>query len=75
MWPNTGSCRGGQFLERVFQGGAFAGRTAAESYFVRCGLDTTTQRDIENGVVNVEVGFAPLRPAEFVVSRIRHHFD
>ena len=42
---------------------------------MRCGLDTTTQRDIENGVVNVEVGFAPLRPAEFVVSRIRHHFD
>lgn len=66
---------GGQFLERVFQGGAFASRIAAESYFVRCGLDTTTQRDIENGVVNVEVGFAPLRPAEFVVSRIRHHFD
>lgn len=42
---------------------------------MRCGLDTTTQRDIENGVVNVEVGFAPLRPAEFVVFRIRHHFD
>ena len=59
----------------VFRGGAFASRTAAESHFVRCGLDTTTQRDIENGVVNVEVGFAPLRPAEFVVFRIRHHFD
>lgn len=75
MWPDTGSCRGGQFLEGVFQGGALASRTAVESHFVRCGLDTTTQRDIENGVVNVEVGFAPLRPAEFVVFRIRHHFD
>jgi Bacteriophage tail sheath protein len=63
------------FLEETFQTGAFAGRTSDESYFVRCGLETTTQRDIENGVVIVEVGFAPLRPAEFVVFRIRHRWD
>jgi phage tail sheath protein FI len=31
-----------------------------------CGSDTTSQHDIENGVVNIDVGFAPLRPAEFV---------
>jgi len=42
---------------------------------VRCGLETTTQRDIENGLVVIEVGFAPLRPAEFVVFRIRHRWD
>ncbi|HSC49338.1 MAG TPA: phage tail sheath C-terminal domain-containing protein [Gaiellaceae bacterium] len=60
------------FLEETFQTGAFAGRTPEESYFVRCGLETTTQREIENGVVVVEVGFAPLRPAEFVAFRIRH---
>jgi Bacteriophage tail sheath protein len=63
------------FLEETFQLGAFAGRTSEESYFVRCGLETTTQRDIENGSLVVEVGFAPLRPAEFVVFRIRHRLD
>lgn len=63
------------FLDEAFQAGAFAGRMPEESYFVRCGLETTTQRDIENGVVIIEVGFAPLRPAEFVVFRIRHAWD
>jgi phage tail sheath protein FI len=60
-----------EFLEDVSQRGAFAGKTAAESYFVRCGADTTTQRDIERGIMVVEIGFAPLRPAEFVNLRIR----
>jgi Bacteriophage tail sheath protein len=63
------------FLEETSQYGAFAGRTPEESYFVRCGLETTTQRDIENGLVVIEVGFAPLRPGEFVVVRIRHRWD
>jgi phage tail sheath protein FI len=39
---------------------------------VRCGSDTTTQKDIDNGVVVIEIGFAPLRPAEFVTFGIRH---
>ena len=60
------------FLEEIRQQGGFAGRTADESYFVRCGTDTTTQRDIDNGIVVIESGFAPFRPAEFVVLRIRH---
>jgi phage tail sheath protein FI len=51
--------------------GAFAGQTPAEAFFVRCGSDTTTQHDIENGVVNIDIGFAPLRPAEFLEFRIR----
>jgi phage tail sheath protein FI len=63
------------FLEETFRAYAFAGTTPEESFFVRCGTETTTQRDIENGVVNIEVGFAPLRPAEFVVFRIRHIWD
>jgi uncharacterized protein len=63
------------FLDETARGGAFAGTTPAESYVVRCGLDTTTQRDVENGVVVIEVGVAPLRPAEFVVVRIRHRWD
>jgi Bacteriophage tail sheath protein len=60
------------FLDETFRAGGFAGETPTESFFVRCGSDTTTQRDIERGVVVVEIGFAPLRPAEFVMFRIRH---
>jgi phage tail sheath protein FI len=62
-------------LDETFRGGAFAGRSASDAFYVRCGSDTTSQRDIENGVVNIEVGFAPLRPAEFVTFRLRHTWD
>jgi len=51
--------------------GAFAGTTPGEAYFVKCGPDTMTQDEIESGVVNILVGFAPLRPAEFVTFRIQ----
>jgi len=59
------------FLDGVFQAGALAGPTPATSFYVRCGADTMTQRDIDRGILNVEVGVAPLRPAEFVHIRIR----
>ena len=59
------------FLEELFQQGAFAGRTPDESFFVRCDSNTMTQRDVDNGILVVEVGMAPLRPAEFVVLKIR----
>jgi phage tail sheath protein FI len=51
--------------------GAFQGRSPAEAYFVKCDAETTTQNDINLGVVNIHIGFAPLRPAEFVVIRIQ----
>jgi uncharacterized protein len=63
------------FLDETFRTGGFAGRSASEAFYVRCGSDTTTQRDIENGIVVIEVGFAPLRPAEFVTVRLRHTWD
>jgi phage tail sheath protein FI len=62
--------RVGAFLHDLFRQGAFQGRTPQEAYVVRCGSDTMTQEDIDGGMVNVEIGFAPLRPAEFVVIRI-----
>lgn len=61
----------GSFLDELFQLGAFAGETATESYFVRCGFDTMTQRDLNRGDLVIEVGLAALRPAEFVLIRIR----
>ena len=42
-----------------------------EAYFVKCDKETTTQNDINLGIVNIVVGFAPLKPAEFVVIKIQ----
>jgi hypothetical protein len=61
----------GAFMNNLFRQGAFQGRTAREAYLVKCDSETTTQNDINLGVVNVVVGFAPLKPAEFVVIKIQ----
>jgi Bacteriophage tail sheath protein len=58
------------FMLTQFRAGAFQGSAPADAYFVRCDRTTTTQQDIDNGVVNILVGFAPLKPAEFVVLRL-----
>lgn len=62
----------GSFMNGLFRAGAFQGKTADEAYFVRCGLgDTMTQGDIDRGQVIIVVGFAPLKPAEFVILRLQ----
>jgi len=61
----------GAFMQNLFRQGAFQGRSPREAYLVKCDKDTTTQNDINLGVVNVIVGFAPLKPAEFVVVKIQ----
>jgi hypothetical protein len=61
----------GAFMQNLFRQGAFQGRTPREAYFVKCDRETTTQNDINLGIVNIHVGFAPLKPAEFVVIRIQ----
>jgi phage tail sheath protein FI len=61
----------GAFMQNLFRQGAFQGNTPAQAYFVKCDAETTTQNDIDLGVVNVAVGFAPLKPAEFVVIQIQ----
>ena len=63
--------RVGTFMQGLFRSGAFQGSTPREAYFVRCGLEVTTQSDIDSGVVNIQVGFAPLKPAEFVVIKLQ----
>jgi phage tail sheath protein FI len=57
----------GAFMNNLFRQGAFAGEKASDAYFVRCDASTTTQNDVNLGIVNVMIGFAPLKPAEFVV--------
>ena len=61
----------GTFMNNLFRQGAFQGTTPREAYFVKCDKETTTQADIDLGIVNIHVGFAPLKPAEFVVIRLQ----
>ncbi|HEU4881020.1 MAG TPA: phage tail sheath C-terminal domain-containing protein, partial [Longimicrobium sp.] len=61
----------GSFMNMLYRQGAFAGATAKEAYYVACDATTTTQDEINQGIVNVLIGFAPLKPAEFVVITIQ----
>ncbi|MCY1349849.1 Phage tail sheath protein subtilisin-like domain protein [compost metagenome] len=61
----------GAFMQDLFRQGAFQGVSPREAYFVKCDRETTTQSDINRGVVNIHVGFAPLKPAEFVVIKLQ----
>ena len=54
----------------LFRQGAFQGATPSQAFQVQCDSTTTTQADIDNGIVNIVVAFAPLKPAEFVVIKI-----
>jgi len=61
----------GAFMHDLFVKGAFQGASPRDAYFVKCDGESTTQNDIDNGIVNVVVGFAPLKPAEFVILKIQ----
>ncbi|MDH5491337.1 MAG: phage tail sheath subtilisin-like domain-containing protein [Myxococcales bacterium] len=61
----------GSFMHNLHRQGAFAGQRARDAYFVKCDSESTTQNDINLGIVNVLVGFAPLKPAEFVILKIQ----
>lgn len=61
----------GTFMNGLFRQGAFQGSSPRDAYLVKCDRETTTQDDINRGVVNILVGFAPLKPAEFVVISIQ----
>lgn len=61
----------GAFMHNLFRQGAFQGLSPKEAYLVKCDRETTTQNDINLGIVNIIVGFAPLKPAEFVIIKIQ----
>nr|WP_307726719.1 phage tail sheath C-terminal domain-containing protein [Candidatus Chloroploca mongolica] len=61
----------GAFMHNLFRQGAFQGTTPRDAYFVKCDKETTTQNDINEGKVNIMVGFAPLKPAEFVFIKLQ----
>ena len=60
----------GNFLHTLFRDGAFPANRPQDAYFVRCDRTTVTQNDIDNGRVIALVGFAPVKPAEFVILRV-----
>lgn len=59
------------FMDRLYRQGAFMGKSADQAYQVKCDSSTTTQDDINRGIVNIVVKFAPINPAEFVVITIQ----
>lgn len=61
----------GVFMTRLFRQGAFQGSSPNKAFFVKCDAETTTQADRNLGIVNIVVGFAPLKPAEFVIIKIQ----
>ena len=61
----------GVFMNALFRQGAFQGSTPQQAYYVKCDAETITPADRDLGIVNIEVGFAPLKPAEFVVLTIQ----
>jgi phage tail sheath protein FI len=63
------------FLSALFRNGAFAGRTQDVAYFVKCDTTTTTIADINDGNLNLLVGFAPLKPAEFIIIKLQFQMN
>ena len=61
----------GSFMQGLFRQGAFAGATPRQAYLVKCDSETTTPDDVNLGIVNIIVGFAPLKPAEFVIIKLQ----
>lgn len=61
----------GAFMQNLFRQGAFQGQSPRDAYFVKCDKEATTQNDINLGIVNIIVGFAPLKPAEFVIVKLQ----
>ena len=70
LWANIRS-NVQAFMMNLFRQGAFQGNKPEHAFFVKCGRETTTQQDIDAGSLNIQIGFAPLKPAEFVIINIR----
>ena len=61
----------GAFMHNLFRQGSFQGSTPRDAYFVKCDKETTTQNGINLGIVNILVGFAPIKPAEFLIIKMQ----
>lgn len=59
------------FLLGLWRDGALVGATPEEAFYVQCDVETNPPDLIDQGIVTVEIGAAPVKPAEFVVIRVR----
>ena len=66
LWQGIQACVG-SFLDDIWKRGALEGDTAEKAYFVKCDAETTTPEAIARGQIHFQVGFAPMRPEEFMV--------
>ena len=57
-------------MNDLFRQGAFQGAKQQEAYFVKCDEETTSPTDISDGVINIVIGFALFKPAEFLIIKI-----
>ena len=61
------------YLTQKWREGALMGATTRDAFFVRCGLGTTmNSKDILEGRMNIEIGMATVRPAEFIILEFSH---
>jgi phage tail sheath protein FI len=60
----------GAFLQRIWRSGALVGRSAAEAYYIKCDEENNPAESRDVGNLFIEIGIAPVKPAEFVVFRI-----
>jgi phage tail sheath protein FI len=63
------------FLRGLWRDGALFGATADQAFFVKCDAETNPPDSIDQGKLVVEVGIAPVKPAEFVIFRISQFKD
>jgi phage tail sheath protein FI len=69
LWDTVGRTIS-MFLRRVWRSGALFGRTPAEAFYVKCDAENNPPENRDVGILTVDVGLAPVKPAEFVVFRI-----
>ena len=74
LWENIRTVVS-NFMMGLFKAGALQGSKPDDAYFVKCGKDTTTQMEINQGILNITVGFSPLRPTEFSILKIIHRLN
>lgn len=60
------------FLMLLWRQGALQGTTAEQAFYVKCDAETNPPQVIDAGQVVIEIGLAPVKPAEFVIFRIGH---
>jgi phage tail sheath protein FI len=61
------------FLMGFWREGALVGRTPEEAFYVKCDEETNPTESIDAGQVVIEIGLAPVKPAEFVIFRISQY--